>query len=676
MAADLNAHHAKAATRIVDTRDYDQEDTTILLADIEAGPLADSGFEVGPAFESIGVSGLSADQGQDRGLSDSAVRVRRYEDPHHSTEAFIGSLGSHASEPAGYFGDSSAFKFVSELHVEQGHESTTSRNRSTATNQDGLNKAVQVVSSAPADFHNSLPSRDHANELVDAYFERVHLIYPFIHEPTFRDQYECMWDPRQSCGLAWLALANMVFAYGCEFITSKQELIDRSLLASAFVDRAKSILLAHVFKDVNLELAQGLLLLCHYLQGALELHECWNFFGLAVRSTVAIGLHVDPLDRDGSAPIETESRRRLWWGCFVLDRTLSMKFGRPPSIILHNALEVGFPLEIDDQYIVDSGRIPRQPGGKPSRTCLFVQTIKLSFVIDNILNELYLRHDKSRRGPEELTITNNDHAILGSIILLDGQLQTWWDKMPGHLRVVPEIPDGIDAQRQRNIIYLRYLQMRLLLQRPSLMLLAQPGFQDPYLRSVAMASAKRCISLANETIRLVSSQYHQQFLNSVWYLLHYVFSSLGVLFTAQSLGLSTLSDVAPPDSSAVTIGMAFLRSVSEYSVLARRYVTLLEKYQRAPGETVCTQPSNQVSSDVSISSPNDSPTPFQQQSVTILPHVVMPQVGMASRLEAELTFPNIHFPNSNEFLFGTGLPQEFLSTDWSLFDTGEINVVG
>lgn len=119
MAADLNAHHAKAATRIVDTRsdlwehngsyprlkyllssgadeagrDYDREDTTILLADVEASPLADSGFGVGPAFESIGVSGLSSDQGQDRGLSDSAVRVRRYEDPHYSTEAFIDSLG-------------------------------------------------------------------------------------------------------------------------------------------------------------------------------------------------------------------------------------------------------------------------------------------------------------------------------------------------------------------------------------------------------------------------------------------------------------------------------------------------------------------------------------------------------------------------------------------------------
>lgn len=344
-------------------------------------------------------------------------------------------------------------------------------------------------------------------------------MYPFIHEPSFRDQYECLWGPQQSCSLAWLALTNMVFAYGCEFISSKGY-ADRSKLASAYVERAKSILLVQVFKDVNLELAQGLLLLCHYLQGALELNECWNFFGLAVRSTVAIGLHVDSTNEEGSSPIKTESRRRLWWGCFVLDRTLSMKFGRPPSITLSNALEVGYPLEVDDQYIVVSTRVPRQPCSKPSRTSLFVQTIKLSFVIDNILDKLYLRHDKNDRVSKQLTVVNDEHAILGNILLLDGQLQTWWDEMPPHLKIAPRIPDGIDAQRQRNVIYLRYLQMRLLLQRPSLMLLAKPEFQDPYLKSVAVASAKRCIRLAGETILLISSQYHQQFLNSVWYLLH------------------------------------------------------------------------------------------------------------------------------------------------------------
>lgn len=384
---------------------------------------------------------------------------------------------------------------------------------------NGVNHAKHAASSAPADLYDALPPRHEANELVDAYFERVHLMYPFMHEPSFRHQYECLWDSRRTCSLAWLALANMVFAYGCEFSQLKGH-AERSELASTYVERAKGVLLHQVFKDVNLELAQGLLLLCNYLQGALELNECWNLFGLAIRSTVAIGLHIDPANDDGSSPVTRESRRRLWWGCFVLDRTLSMKFGRPPSIILSNALEVGLPLEVDDQYIVDSAPAPRQPGGRPSRTSLFVQTIKLSFVIDNILDKLYLRRDKSRSSSEQLTVTNDEHATLGNILLLDGHLQTWWDKVPLHLKVAPETSDGIDGQRQRNVIYLRYLQMRLLLQRPSLMLLAKPAFQDQYLRSVAMASAMRCIGLAKETILLISSQHPQQSLNSVWYLLH------------------------------------------------------------------------------------------------------------------------------------------------------------
>lgn len=111
--------------------------------------------------------------------------------------------------------------------------------------------------------------------------------------------------------------------------------------------------------------------------------------------------------------------------------------------------------------------------------------------------------------------------------------------------------------------------------------------------------------------------------------------------------------------------MAFLRSVSEYSVLARRYVVLLEKYQRDPEETEHT-----TSSDTVVSSPIESLTPFHQQIESNLPLVVMEQSGMPSGLDDDMDFTNMHFPYPNDFLFGTGLPQEFLNTDWSLFDSG------
>ncbi|KIW90318.1 uncharacterized protein Z519_08962 [Cladophialophora bantiana CBS 173.52] len=598
------------------------------------------------------------------GSPDSMLYNHCLSTPVHGRETSAELMANPANEPSGYFGDSSAFKFVSGVRDELRQQAMTNLDSdSTVSVQES---ATNIASLTPGERrrYDMLPPRKHADDLVDAYFERVHLLYPFIHEPTFRNQYECLWADRTSCEVAWLAVANMVFAYGCEFNSSNGEL-DCSERASPYVGRAKSIILSHVFEDFNLHLTQGMLLLCHYLQGALKLNECWNFFGLTIRSAMSIGLHIDPMNDHTLSPTVREARKRLWWGCFVLDRTLSMKFGRPPSIILANALDVDFPSEVDDQYIVDSVRVPRQPSNKPSKLCTFVQTIKLSFVIDKILSMLYLKQGKAARKSEESGNIKEQYAVLGNIVLLDGQLQTWWDNVPSHLKITPEISDGIDAQRQRHVIYLRYLQMRLLLQRPSMILLAKNDFPDDYLKALATACAQRCIAMARETIQEISLLYHKQLLHSVWYLLHYVFCSLGVLLTAQMLGLCSYDEASTAqDTVIVKSGMAFLRSVSEHGSLARRYVMLLERYYRSAGENEDMRSSDTVESETPNGMATDAVYP-QVHREPDAPHAALPAL---EHLGSDHMLANMNFPDPNGFLFGLGLPEEFLTTDWPFFE--------
>lgn len=216
-----------------------------------------------------------------------------------------------------------------------------------------------------------LPDRSEGNQLVDAYFARVHLLYPFVHETSFRSHYEQTWIDQGPLDVAWLAVVNIVFAYGCEFCPWPEG-VDPVQRASRFVERAKHIILCQVFTAASLHLSQALLLLCHYLQGALELNEAWNFFGLTIRSAMSIGLHINPPDDDTLTTVDREIRKRIWWGCFVLDRTLRMRFGRPPSIMLADAFDVDLPAEVDDQYITDSMQFPRQPGGRSARISAFI----------------------------------------------------------------------------------------------------------------------------------------------------------------------------------------------------------------------------------------------------------------------------------------------------------------
>lgn len=115
--------------------------------------------------------------------------------------------------------------------------------------------------------------------------------------------------------------------------------------------------------------------------------------------------------------------------------------------------------------------------------------------------------------------------------------------------------------------------------------------------------------------------------------------------------------------------MAFLRSVSEYSVPARRYVILCEKYQRTSQGTAHTSASEAVSLGLTIASMYHALTPLQDPNQPNFPPVAMEQAGIPYNLEADLDFTNIHIPDPNGFLFGMGLPQEFLRTDWSLLDS-------
>lgn len=76
-----------------------------------------------------------------------------------------------ASEPNGFFGDSSTFNLLSNIHSNDGdHLSAKSRPPATEwTEQSG--SAINRNSS-----RYRFPTRDFADELVDAYFEQVHIL--------------------------------------------------------------------------------------------------------------------------------------------------------------------------------------------------------------------------------------------------------------------------------------------------------------------------------------------------------------------------------------------------------------------------------------------------------------------------------------------------------------------
>lgn len=371
-------------------------------------------------------------------------------------------------EPDGYFGESSTFAFVSNVQAgSPSHHRRTDRHRnkrrrlSSNWTADTANADTAGLTPKESTGSYELPAKQLADSLLDAYFARVHRLYPFVHEPTFRLDYERIYLLQDPESLAEsrpvsIALLYMVFAHGAEFCRSLTE-IEAVSMAADFVGKAKRIVFAQIFRQESLELVQSLLMMCQYLQSTLELNQCWSLVGLMTRTAISLGLHFNPPASESLTTVEKEVRKRVWWGCFMIDRTLSMKLGRPPSILSATAFDVDLPLNVDDQYISQDLVTPRQPDYRPSLMLFFTHTIQQGRLIEKVLHELYRPNnttakDAAKRHPEQSDL--NSHVI-GQTVILDGEHLSWWNNAPAHLREKPDIPDGPEFEAQRNVIFMR-----------------------------------------------------------------------------------------------------------------------------------------------------------------------------------------------------------------------------
>ena len=160
-----------------------------------------------------------------------------------------------------------------------------------------------------------LPPRRTADHLVDLYFKYVHTLYPWLHEPSFRGQYERLWQgAKDDDDPLFYCILNLVLALGCQFSTLFESSIHSG---DTFFNRAKTLLGFSIFDVGTLQVVQALLLMGGYLQSTNRPNRCWNVLGMGIRVAQGLGLHIE---RKTGDLVERETRRRAWWGCVLMDR--------------------------------------------------------------------------------------------------------------------------------------------------------------------------------------------------------------------------------------------------------------------------------------------------------------------------------------------------------------------
>ncbi|KAL1872464.1 hypothetical protein VTK73DRAFT_1461 [Phialemonium thermophilum] len=292
--------------------------------------LSDSGFDSATQF---GVSPASLTPTPPKQPS----RVDKGEEDVDSLAAKIGTLGLKAAgiEPH-YLGSSSAFAFSRAIG-----SSLLLRDVGAATSNVAMHS---LNDHPPALLPCALPSYEDGLVLSNAYFENIHIQYPFLHEPTFR-----MWEAQTVSSLnvpssdpeVALFFVYIVYAVGALLLPNRGQ-SHKQLYASA------QLYLDSVLQRDNLQSVQALVACSIYSLRSPTGPSLWKLTGLALRQCIELGYHRDVRRLGPSVnDFQLELRKRAFWTAFAVDCSVATLLGRPLGLPLQE-IDVEFPKNVGD----------------------------------------------------------------------------------------------------------------------------------------------------------------------------------------------------------------------------------------------------------------------------------------------------------------------------------------
>jgi salicylate hydroxylase len=370
----------------------------------------------------------------------------------------------------------------------------------------------------------SLPPN--ARELLQVYFDFHHELTPIFHVPSIMAQFEEIFSnhntSRTTDHIYTLAVLNMICALAVAHSRQGHEGSDAT--SRKYYNTAMQLMQPNLMSEWRIEKVQALLLGARYLQSSSYSDECWTVLGLAIRIAYDLELHRPP-DPERFDCIDQEVRKRVWYACFGLDKLLSMIYGRPAATSTAT-FSTPLPEDLDDDCI------------RPTRL-LFPSvrtTSSMSF---------FLQVSKLYRLLEATTVLG-DQPSLADLVRLDEEFETWHADVPDRLRIQEGL---LQDDESALILALRANMVCILIHRQSLVsglsalssvsstsIPVTKGLEGGRLRtSMLQRSRQICVSMAEETVRLVAER-HEQTKNAMgpsWFNLYYC--KLSYQFLAQRL---------------------------------------------------------------------------------------------------------------------------------------------
>ncbi|KAI1344808.1 fungal-specific transcription factor domain-containing protein [Xylariaceae sp. FL0016] len=443
-----------------------------------------------------------------------------------------------------------------------------------------------------------IPPAAETEALVEHFFGDTAALFPYVHQKCFAKTYE---DVKSSnftrFRRSWLGILNMVLAMAT--ITKADpasNASDRAARAEVFFDRARSLCLNQLTGGASVENVQVMLLMSQYLQGTHRSVQTWNIHGLAVKAAFQLGLHSEEALMTVPS-LEREIRKRTWFACVILDRSLSMTFGRPSAIPDHY---IRLPLPKICASLIPDGETDSD---EAKSTRFFVSTITLYKIMGMVLDTMFGSNIGAGSGVDVLTIASN-------ILQLEHKFLEWLSSLPQSLGIItPEEVAADDeyslTKRLRVILTLRYHNLRMLAHRPILDKYLEATGRDSVddsehatLRQVGWRSKNTSVQSAAALIGIVrnitmASGPKRRLLGASWFTLYFTLNAaltiIAVLLSdhqtkeaaiCDSMGMSETALQASLDQ-AITIlplidaGNGTIEKCAKFTANLRHYLNLL-----------------------------------------------------------------------------------------------------
>lgn len=212
------------------------------------------------------------------------------------------------------------------------------------------------------DYHGAtsdLPRREDALELAEHYFKHVYHRLPFFSTRGFWAQFELAFGSnfvlvnnapashqtdgrsRSSSHRHDTESAGLDLGYSCFTVllvaaislSTKPRSSDslRSYQAQRFFNTALRYCESAIVPNTIVGV-QSLLFLIQLAMVHPSILDAWYLIGVGMRCCIDLGLHQDPQSISSISPSLLETRRRLWWSMYSLDRSMSLGCGRPTEI--------------------------------------------------------------------------------------------------------------------------------------------------------------------------------------------------------------------------------------------------------------------------------------------------------------------------------------------------------